>query len=444
MRYLQAIRNIQKVEGALANLPRDLETLYNSLFSSMFNQQPTQYKDASKAVVWVVYAHRPLSALELRHAMAFNPDNLAYETSSVIEPRNLIELTAGLITEMKYENTVRLIHQTAQEYFGRNIVKTFPNAAANIALKVIICLCTNALSESHSSKWVEKTLIERNQRIQATLEEFPLLSYASEFWGYHAKDSQVDARVQAAILQLVCSPTRLLSMMIAARYFGTTNSFYRVSIANSNGLRVCSWFGIHTIIPQLMKKDFNIDEQDNEDGETALMFACRNGHVTVIDTLLNYDPNVNIVSRRGYSAIFEAVVWGKTQVVELLLARRHDIDVNALGGEAKSKITILMLALTHGCDEIFKILIKRNDIQVNLRGKDSQTALLMAVSFGKASIVAILLQHPDIRTDLCDKAGDSALVIATREGHTEIINLLLDRIVDSSMGKALAVAVDYC
>ena len=439
---LKTKSSIEEVKDTLASFPKVLGNVYEDLIDSLDSQPQSNSGTVKRALSWIIYAYRPLTVKELHYAMGLGFHDHVFRILATTAPVNLIRFTVGLVNGVEYEPSARLIHRTAHEFFDQNRLKRFPNAAADIALTVIKCLATDALSESYSSKPAEESFLARDQKIRETLKKSPFHAYASEFWGYHAVEAQANVRVQTAILQLACSPSRLVSVMIAARYHSSRNRSKKVSIVDTNGLRVCSWFGIHTVIPELMKRGFDINEQDPEEGDTALIYACRNGHIATVATLLNYDPDVNVFSHRGNTALFEAIIWGKSPIVELLLTRGNDVDVNERGGSESREFTALMTAVLYGNEEIVQHLTKRDDIQVNLLSSDSETALLMAVKGQHTSIVASILRHPDTRTDPCDENGDSALMIASRKGYTDIVNLLLDDRVDPSMNKALAIAVE--
>ena len=440
--YLETKKSIGEVKNAMSSLPRALEMVYEDLFNSL-DSQPQSNSEVSKcALSWIVHAYRPLNAVELQHAIVLSPGVYFHQSVALTKEENLVGFAAGLVTGLDKGASARLIHYTAQEHFDQNRPKCFPNAVADIAFLIINSLCSDVLSATYSNTR-ERRYTRNNPKIQEAFENFPLLSYASEFWGYHAREAQADIGVQAAILQLVCSPIRLESTMLAARYTRLKYRSNNISVTDTNGLRVCSWFGIDTVIPDLMKKGFDIDEQEQE-GYTALMYACRNGHIRTVATLLDYDSHVNIFSHRGNTALFEAINWRKNEVVELLLTRGKDTDVNGRGGSESRTFTVLTFAVLYASEEILRALVKRKDIQMNLRDGSSRTALLMAVGHGKTSLASIILRHPDTRTDLYDENGDSALMIASKKGHTEIIKLLLfDRGVDPSMNKALVLAVKH-
>lgn len=50
--------------------------------------------------------------------------------------------------------------------------------------------------------------------------------------------------------------------------------------------------------------------QQNDDGETALIIAAKNGHTEVVKTLGNYGADINIKDNRGFTALMYATAYG--------------------------------------------------------------------------------------------------------------------------------------
>ncbi|KAI1229804.1 Ankyrin repeat domain-containing protein 33, partial [Lamprotornis superbus] len=93
-----------------------------------------------------------------------------------------------------------------------------------------------------------------------------------------------------------------------------------------NALMVACSKGFVDIVPLLQKCPYiNINQQDN-DGNTALMMAAQAGHITIVNYLLNYYPALEVDQRdpRGLTALMKAAVQGQRDcVTALLLAARE-------------------------------------------------------------------------------------------------------------------------
>lgn len=67
----------------------------------------------------------------------------------------------------------------------------------------------------------------------------------------------------------------------------------------------------------------NVDEQ-NDDGDTALMLAANNGHKAAVEFLIARRANVNLVNCDGHFALYYAAFIGHKDVCEALLKAGAD------------------------------------------------------------------------------------------------------------------------
>ena len=70
---------------------------------------------AKKALFWIIYANRPLTTEELRHALAIEPGTCKLDKANLCPVKDIVSSCAGLVTVDS--NIVRLVHYTTQEYF---------------------------------------------------------------------------------------------------------------------------------------------------------------------------------------------------------------------------------------------------------------------------------------------------------------------------------------
>ncbi|NXE98866.1 PANKY protein, partial [Menura novaehollandiae] len=79
--------------------------------------------------------------------------------------------------------------------------------------------------------------------------------------------------------------------------------------------------GFVDIVPLLRKCPYiNVNQQDKE-GNTALMMAAEAGYITIVNYLLNYYPALEVDQRdlRGLTALMKAAVHGQRDCVTALL-----------------------------------------------------------------------------------------------------------------------------
>ena len=160
--------------------------------------------------------------------------------------------------------------------------------------------------------------------------------------------------------------------------------------------------------------------KEHNDGQTALMFACLFGHHQVVELLLSKDPDINIQDNDGWTALMLASSNGHHQVVELLLSKDPDINIQDNNGW-----TALMLASSNGHHQVVELLLSK-DPDINIQDNDGWTALMFASDNGHHQVVELLLsKDPDINFQ--DNNGWTALMFASRYGHHQVVELLLSK-----------------
>ena len=185
--------------------------------------------------------------------------------------------------------------------------------------------------------------------------------------------------------------------------------------------------GHHQVVELLLSKNPDINIQNN-DGWTASMLASRNGHHQVVELLLSKDPDINIQNNNGWTALMLASRNGHHQVVELLLCKDSDINIQSNDGW-----TALMLASSNGHHQVVELLLSK-DPDINIRNNNGWTALMLASRNGHHQVVELLLsKDPDI--NIQNNNGWTALMLASRNGHHQVVELLLSKDPDINIQK---------
>ena len=84
----------------------------------------------------------------------------------------------------------------------------------------------------------------------------------------------------------------------------------------------------------------------------------------------------------------------------------------------------LLCAAQYGYIELVKIILKKDDLDVNFQGAFSCSALIVSTKNNYVDIVKLLLNHKDININLQDNQGLTSLDWAMKLGHKEIINFI--------------------
>ena len=182
-------------------------------------------------------------------------------------------------------------------------------------------------------------------------------------------------------------------------------------------------FGTIPILHLLLSNDTGRAQLDrrNRNGHTALMKACENDLLSVVEVLLEqYSANVHVQCHIGTNAAFIAVSNCNMDILELLI--RYGVDVNMLFSFFYEYL--LIWACFIGEEEAVAFLLGHG-ANVNVRlSRADETPLIMAVRGGYFKIVTLLLLH-DADINAMDKNGRSALFLACKYGHEDIARMLM-------------------
>ncbi|KAK2908033.1 hypothetical protein Q8A73_009106 [Channa argus] len=159
-------------------------------------------------------------------------------------------------------------------------------------------------------------------------------------------------------------------------------------------------------------------------GNTALHYSVSHSNFSVVGLLLDTGMcNVNKQNKAGYTAIMLAALStvkeeGDMTVVKKLFSQGN---VNARASQAGQ--TALMLAVSHGRQEMVRALLECG-ADVNLQDDEGSTALMCASEHGRAEIVKMLLEQPGCDISIVDNDGSNALSIALEASHNDTAVLL--------------------
>ncbi|CAK4087938.1 unnamed protein product [Aphanomyces euteiches] len=108
------------------------------------------------------------------------------------------------------------------------------------------------------------------------------------------------------------------------------------------------------IVRMLLDHDGIEVNLSNEVNESALHYASSNGYVEIARLLLERGVHINAQSKTGYTALHNAIVRRKSNIVQALLAHGHlDLTAKTKGGR-----TALDIALAKCDDEIVRLLVE--------------------------------------------------------------------------------------
>ena len=176
----------------------------------------------------------------------------------------------------------------------------------------------------------------------------------------------------------------------------------------------------------------NVDQQD-EDGNTALIFAAEQGHEDILNLLLENgaDPHRSDFKKR--TPLMNAAYKGKMNIIKRLLqidTVKEQIDAPDINGN-----TALIFAARRGHDEILDLL-QQAGADPNRGNFRKRTPLINAALKGQTHIISKLLQIETVKQNINerDKDGNTAFIFAARKGHDDILDTLLENDANPVLG----------
>ncbi|KAI0817884.1 hypothetical protein GGR55DRAFT_694079 [Xylaria sp. FL0064] len=394
------------IKKEIEKIPRDLDELYRSLIRDL--KRP---KTTLRLVQWVCFALRPLTADELRWAIAIDPDGRHKTLQDCRNSEHFLEddkisrginvLSCGLVEVIHAENrTVQFIHQSVKDFFTEHGLALLQgnSKTAHMVLEeanyflVSSCLQYVAMEEisEEQSPMRKRAAFPHGMSYRGSVRlgrEYPFLQYAVLAWIRHA---QIIQEVRSAIsadylMKHFDQPSNKLLDRWVLLHAVMTRLSYQEPILTIL-LHEMSRYGLTDTISAIMKnpglKRDELDARDYE-GDTPLHVAewtdsvapRRNEDIAAIELLLDKKANPNPLEDWGDTRLHEAAQRGQIDTAQILVDAGADID--AADG---LRPTPLLDAAVHGETTAVPLLIA-DGVDVNYEDSDGRTTLLNFIDF---------------------------------------------------------------
>lgn len=194
-------------------------------------------------------------------------------------------------------------------------------------------------------------------------------------------------------------------------------------------------------------------EVETEEGDTALILACRRGNVDLIDLLLEFGADVNHRNKKGSCPLIAAAMKGFRDICLKLLDKGADVNAETENRDTalslatwQNQTEAALLLMDRGADithvdnfgdtllldaakrcnhRLMRALLERK-IEVNHQNKNGESALHRSAEQGDIEGVRLLLDH-NANPGLKDKIGRTPVMMAMLNEHVNVVRLLLQR-----------------
>ena len=114
----------------------------------------------------------------------------------------------------------------------------------------------------------------------------------------------------------------------------------------------------------------DVNKTDPLTGNTALIGAASEVHLKIVDLLLKYDANLEVVNNEGLTALAVAARQGHREIMEGLIAKGANINFSSPMITDKSQgDSVLMHAVMAQQLEVVKLLVMNPQLDINFANK---------------------------------------------------------------------------
>ncbi|KAK0726051.1 ankyrin repeat-containing domain protein [Lasiosphaeris hirsuta] len=419
MDHVAKKNNKRDVRKSLDNLPHHLGDMYEAAWQRIWKQSPDDVNLAVRLLSWVIYAKRPLTRVEVQHALAVEPGDTAPDEEGMSEEDIVISICAGLVTVDRESSVVRLVHYTAQEYFETAFADRLSQFQTDVAATCVTYLSFSSVMDARSGG------------LESHLKQYALLPYVARYWADHVREVEAEATLKESALGFLTDDAKRVSWYRVSYRIKHGFEINASSLAKYTALHAASRLGLSgTVTSLLLRPDVDVNALDMR-GDTPLHAAAAEGQEAVVQILLQRpDISADALSRGGRTPLALAAENGHAGVAHMLL-QRTDVNPNRIEGKGRgvrAGEAPLWRAADRGHHNVVRVLLARPEIDINARDvRSGETALWRAADHGYTEVVKEILRSPAVDVNIGDKRHETSIQRAALHGYDAVVELLRQR-----------------
>uniref|UniRef100_A0A0B7K5G7 Uncharacterized protein n=1 Tax=Bionectria ochroleuca TaxID=29856 RepID=A0A0B7K5G7_BIOOC len=441
------------VAQVLERLPLDLNIMYTNLLREHGKNSGVPSQLQLLILCWVTHASRPLRLLEM--AEMINVTQQSEFTGDFKGLKSLVRAACGPLLEILPDETVSVIHHSLTEFLNGSTRQPetlpieqvegehFPILSAGPTHTQLARVCIDYLLRSKCLEAVKLDLEKddppgnnggygKDESPASSHEirsEFPFLAYCLDNWHVHWRKAENDLVIPEDLLSAV-------DHLLSDRNGSALRTLTDPRMQDQSSLHLAARFGLRQYVSRLLEKNsIGIDSVDKR-GDTAMLYASKAGHASVVNLLLAHGAEADKPSEYdGIKPLHGAAKNNHGEVVSILLAagvspltKKTKQDQYFGPGDAGTVgTTPLEYAAKGGQQDAIKAFLPYI--------KDPETvsrALAWAAHGGHPACVRMILSHELVDVNARVR-GDTPLFIAGERGDVHSMILLLQAGADPSI-----------
>ena len=388
---------LRAIQTKLHRIPQELSKLYQELFTNMAQDD---MQDSLRLMRWIHFGLRPLSLRELRTAMAVDACSSSESVDHYQQTEHYVETDEAM--ERRVCDLSRGLAGAVQ-HGERRIVQFVHQSVIDFLIDEGFQLLDRSRRAATAGSFAGRS------HFQISDVCIRYLASAATPGEEYNSDRTYDMHVKFPLLEYSVGYWIKHAQKCERE---NLRADHLVSYFDSSSL-LQSWLSLY-------KRSMPGSAWDLHWPMAAVHIASGFNLVLALESILIQSANVNMRDGEGHTPLSIAAERGYEEIVKLLL-KREDVEVDSKDTRGRSP---LWWAAIRGHEAVVKLLSERDDVVVDSVDFDGRTPLSWASYWGHEGVVRLLIERGNADVNLKDLEGRTALLYADKKGYEGIVKLL--------------------